>query len=568
MTDSSLLAEHLVSKNFTGARQCLVADAAYLGQAHSSSELMENEELKTRLLLHSVLKRLPTRKISSPQWLSNKSAFLDWLFLSSDRLELLLNEIRPEDDAAAVLDVWSTIWNHEQNPEFREKYASLALALALVFDNPRNARPKQDDYYYPSLTLLERYDYFVQASEDKRLDIACDRLIPRELIHVVDLKISQTEIDWSLRKVNESRRRWGQTYGLIEYLMERAVENVDPYEQYILSEILKEGGICGDQAYFSAESGKARGIPATYVAGVGNRGGHAWVAFMPDANEWATYGSQGITNGKLYDPQRGRQLPYDQLVLEADKDFRTEQRVPALLLTDMAREVARSGALDLALPHFEAARELAPMTLLPWQEQLRAMRGADSPEAIAELGKLVDEIERDFRDFPSAVEYASEFRREHLLAKLSEEELQKELEREIRRQIRKYGDKGDVVANSVASLADMLVRKKAPDTLRSLYRTSFRKCGEDLELFKKLMESYLAKSRSFPELRKEAPRDLERYYERQAETRTGDYFRGMMEVRLHRRIARAYRGIGEKEKADSLIKKIERREEKLAKSAL
>ncbi len=566
ITDIEVLAEQLVSRDLGAARKTLAHDVALMAGKLSAGELLaEGSDHRTRLLLHTVLGRLPVETISEPEWLAEHGEFLDWLLLSPDRLGLLLSELRPEDQPARVLEVWSGIWQREEKPEFRDKYASLALALALIYDVPGNAPAKADTDYHPSLDCFERYEFFKQASEDQKLAVPSDRLVPRDLIHVVDLVVSREEIDWSLSKLHENRRSWGRTYSEIEYLMERAVDGVDPYESYILSEILKEGGICGDQAYFASESGKAQGIPTASIVGVGSRGAHAWVAFMPDDHEWETHGSQGITNGDLYDAQRGRQITHDLLRLEADKDYRPEQRVPALLITEAATVAARAGHRDKAAELFATARKLSPLSLEPWEAQFEFMLGADDPAALA---GFLDGVERDFGDYPSVVEVASGHRREHLLAHLSEEDLMKELEREIRRNIRKYEDQGEVVANSVSSLAEVLVKKDSPEGLRRLFKTAFRKCGEDLELFEKLMDNYLRSSRKFADLKAVVPSDLERFYDRYAETGSAEYFRGMMEIKLHRTVARAYRDAGEIRKADSLDKKIERREEDLAKDAL
>lgn len=213
ITDIDVLAEQLVSRDLVAVRDTLAGDVALMGERLSADEMLaEGAEYRTRLLLYSLLSRLPVETISKPDWLAEHGRFLDWLLLSPDRLAMLLNELRPEDKPDKVLEVWSRLWQREEDAAFRDKYASLALALALIYDEPGNAPAKADKDYEPSLDLFERYDFFKQASEDHKLAVSSDRLVPRDLIHVVDLVVSRDEIDWSLSTLHEHRRRWGETY--------------------------------------------------------------------------------------------------------------------------------------------------------------------------------------------------------------------------------------------------------------------------------------------------------------------------------------------------------------------
>ena len=69
---------------------------------------------------------------------------------------------------------------------------------------------------------------------------------------------------------------------MVEYLMERAVDGLNPYQEYSFAEILKEGGICGDQSYFCVNTARAQGIPAMTIAGETDLGGHAWAGLKFD----------------------------------------------------------------------------------------------------------------------------------------------------------------------------------------------------------------------------------------------------------------------------------------------
>ena len=569
LTEQDVLGEQLLSYRYDHLRDSLRQDAtnlvSHLTAAELAEALNENGEVKTRILLLSILNKLPAKDISNREWTAQHRDFLTWLFLSPDRLGSLLNELRPEDNATKVLTIWSQLWTAEDNPDFREKYQSLALALALIYDKGSNVRLASEEYY-PSLTLEQRYTYFVDASENNKLETPCDRMTPRELIHVVDLKISQEEIDWSLKKVRESRKNWGATYSDIEYLMERAVEDENPYPNYILSDILEEGGVCRDQAHYSTESGKARGIPSAFVFGTGNRGPHAWIEFMPKDNTWESYGGQGIINGFVYDPQRGKNVSSRLMWLESTEDYQDHSRVPILLLLELARAARDQQKWDTALALLEQARRTAPLVVDIWKEKVALTEAKDGQAE--DWKKLLAAMERNYDEHPNILEDIASIRKEHLLPTLDESEMIKALESEIRSVARKNGNEGDLVSDAVSSLADILVEKKSAKALRSLYKSSFRKYGEDLEMFGKLMTSYQAHGSRLPEVASELPGDLEKFYKSQAESNSAEFFRGDMELKLYRRVSQAYRAAGESDEADSIDKKIDRRQKSLDRKAL
>ena len=82
--------------------------------------------------------------------------------------------------------------------------------------------------------------------------------------------------------MNLSQKSFGRAYKMVEYLMDRATDDTNPYETYALEEILEVGGVCRDQAHFSANSARAKGIPAYVVSGDGDHRdlGDEWVDWI------------------------------------------------------------------------------------------------------------------------------------------------------------------------------------------------------------------------------------------------------------------------------------------------
>lgn len=568
LVEQEVLGEQLLSHRYDSLRESLRSDATSLVSTLAPlkiRESLDNPEIRTRLLLLSILNKLPVEVISDRKWTLQHSDFLSWLFLSPDRLGLLLNELRPEDQADKVLEVWARLWTAEENSEHRDKYLPLMLALALVFDEPDNVSMQGPGTYLP-LTLDERYQYFKKASEENILETSCDRMSPRELIRVIDLRISQYEIDWSHDEVRESRKNWGQTYSSVRYLIERAVEETDPYNYYILPEILEKGGVCRDQAHFAAQAGKARGIPATYAHGTGDRGPHAWVEFMPEENEWESFGSQGIVNGFVNDPQRGKSVSSRLMWLESTTDYSEEKRVPVLLMLELAKEARRAGKWDLAQVLLKDIKKMAPLVVDIWQEEVEMTKAREGEAKDWKL--LLRDMERNYRDHSNILEDIASIRREHLLPTLDESEMVRALESEIRSVARKNGSEGDLVLTAVASLAEILVERKSGKALRSLYRSSIKRYGEDLELFGKLMASYQQFGAQLADVKPHVPKDLEKLFGRLVETSSKEYFRGEMELRLQTQVADVYRANGEVDEAESIAKKVEQRRRRLERKAL
>ncbi|MGA0846674.1 MAG: hypothetical protein ACO3RV_09050, partial [Luteolibacter sp.] len=147
------------------------------------------------------------------------------------------------------------------------------------------------------------------------------RSTARDLVWVVCAPVSTSELDWAIGKLHMHRKRWGETYGMIEYLMARAVEGVNPYEEYSFAEILKHGGICGDQTYFCVNTARAQGIPAMGLSGETSMGGHAWAAVKVDDREWDTSIGRigGVSKGQASNPQIDSSITEQEVILWNDR---------------------------------------------------------------------------------------------------------------------------------------------------------------------------------------------------------------------------------------------------------
>ncbi|MGV3531971.1 MAG: hypothetical protein ACO1QR_06340, partial [Chthoniobacteraceae bacterium] len=296
--------------------------------------------------------------------------FITWLFTNPRAMQLLAGTLKPQDKPARVLELWRECWADDK--QSGEPYMALALAVAVVFDEPIKLVANYygyDSYESSSaegteISALERYRFFRDCAKKNSLRVPLAEMQPHELVYVVDSPVPNEELAWAQKHVNLSRRNWGQAYGMIRYRMDKAAGGRQIYKRYTLAQIEDEGGICGDQAYFAAHSAKANGIPAMVIGGEGDRGGHAWFGYQISRNEWnleaGRFTSDNYAAGTSEDPQTRRTIKEHEL-----KQFATPERRTAgwadtdryLQLSDLFE---RNQESDLARTSLDQALRVTP----------------------------------------------------------------------------------------------------------------------------------------------------------------------------------------------------------------
>ena len=253
-----------------------------------------------------LLGRLSEQEISENVTDSYSGEMLTWLCFNTQAMEEFLLTIKPEDNGGKVLKFLIGAWPN--TAERMEKYFPLALACAVVFDREVAISNPVAGPYAGQIAIepLQRYMWFIEKNEKGLLAAPVHHSPARDLVWVVCAPVSTSELEWSLDKMHLSRKHWGNAYGMIDYLMERAVKGINPYKEYSFSEILKEGGICGDQSYFCANTARAQGIPAMIFAGETDLGGHAWVGLKNQPDEWTTGVGRigGVSKGETHESPR------------------------------------------------------------------------------------------------------------------------------------------------------------------------------------------------------------------------------------------------------------------------
>jgi hypothetical protein len=434
---------------------------------------------------------------------AGRGEFVAWLFAHPAVLTAFDDTILPQDKPRAALQAWWEIWALDE--EGRESFANLAIACALVFDEPVRINPDVFGFKEKSASIdspgsgeekeadaLRHYRFFRDSAKRGVLRAPIAEMTPRDLVWVVDAPVPESELLWAQKHMSLTRSTWSKAYGMIRYRMDRATQGVNPYKAYTLAEILKEGGICGDQAYFAAMTAKANGIPAMVIGGEGDRGGHAWFGYKVSRNGWNLTTGRYADNyaaGTTTDPQTHQTLKEQELKMWADPVRRTESYAKtehlvafAKMLTSAKRDdlaaIALDGALKITPKHLDASLEkLAAMRAAKiatddWQREIARMRATF--HGLSDVIQKIDKIEADYiAQQPGGKEAALKLVR-----------------RDAARMSTKDKERTDLILETVFRETELAEATGEPEKIGRIYREAMRDKGAEMVAFKKISKRY------------------------------------------------------------------------------
>lgn len=204
---------------------------------------------------------------------------------------------------------------YRRDPGKFARYSSLALAIAVVYDVQPPASWPHHQVTEAALPRklanpAQTYEWLVTEDMAGRSYHRLTRLRADELKYVVDIAAPPSELNWSLQNVGVSLDDLEEAYKMVPYRNDRAADEALMTwtgQPYTLQAILKEGGICVDQAYFATEVGKARGVPTLLFSGFGQSAQHAWFGFLDSGGNWrldaGRYAEARLVTGLAFDPQ-------------------------------------------------------------------------------------------------------------------------------------------------------------------------------------------------------------------------------------------------------------------------
>ena len=501
-----------------------------------------------------------------------EGGFITWLLNNNEAMEEFLLTMRSGDDGGGVLKFLMDAWSfNEQN---LQKYFSLALACAVVFDTPvtiPHAIGSTDDYAAKaSVDPFERYRWYVEKNEKGKLAAPVDRSSARDLVWVVCAPVATSELEWSIDKMHLSRKQWGNAYGMVEYLMERAVEGLNPYKEYSFAEILKEGGICGDQSYFCVNTARAQGIPAMTISGETDLGGHAWAGVKIDAREWTTGVGRvgGASKGQAHNPQTGGSITEQEIQLWNDRSHQS----PVVTLSVwrhmwLADFFAATDNKDGNAAAIRLANQLGRSFPETWsalfsllEKNTRLTGDPEKPDNLEDWKNFARDMRQEFKDNPRMAELAADAELKYIFPYGSDNDAKRALLRERRRIERESGEQKDLIADALKREAELISKRGGPDAKRDisrLYDRALRDYGGSITGFKMMAEDYFAYFADDQELARKAARDIELAFKRVVETGTKDWFRAKTESSIYKMICTYYRTAGDADRAEMLEKRYE-----------
>jgi len=545
--------------------------------------LVWKEELFYQTLLRwRVMNALPPSLWVASSDYSYTGDLARWMFHQNEAMEELLLTVDERDNVVEAFPLLVRLWgSHEVKTKLGPKYFNLALACALVFDREL-AYTTPNSESGASVDPERRYQWYLDKNESGLLEVSIDRSSARDLVFVVSSPVTEKELDWAAKNYRSKKRKaWGGTFGEVKYLMERAVEGLNPYEEYTLEQILKEGGICGDQAYFCVNTARAAGIPAFGLSGVTNSGGHAWAAVKLDPDEWSTGVGRigGVSQGKGMDPQTGQSITEQEVWMWSSRDYRshsTQLKVGRhFWLADFMESQKRTEDYAKAVRSAHRFGKVFPQV---WEYVYRLHQKnpeyTKAPTEIATLDRwrnFAAEIRQEFKENPRMAALAIEVENKHVFPHAELNDVRRDLMRERRRQQRAAGEQSDLVVASIRREAELLLVKDKENALRDisqLYDGAFKDYGSSITGFQTMADDYFNFMKSDPELGRKSVRDIELAFKRMIDTGSTDWFRAKTEVGLHRRICEMYRQVGEEKLAENMEKRLERQMEKAKRGAL
>jgi hypothetical protein len=219
-----------------------------------------------------------------------------------------------EDDLAGALEVLRRLYSHDPKA-FPDRF-EFCLAYAMVWDRPAGHWWVDDTAGMEEDTMIRTYRFYLKNERKMRFRPGS---LPCELnVFVVGTRLTAAERDWVLKNYKRTAINAEAIYLSVPYTFpsERALspmhgKGLDVL--YTLMNIMKYGGCCVDQAYFTENVFRLFGIPAVLVHGQSYRfegPEHAWVGVLHQRSrkpaQWdfsaGRYESAWYYRGELNDP--------------------------------------------------------------------------------------------------------------------------------------------------------------------------------------------------------------------------------------------------------------------------
>ena len=517
--------------------------------------------------------------------------FLQELMADSGLMEKFLANIKAEDNAGEAIKVWAKLVA-DDSKELKGKYVNLQLAVALVFDRKfsfRRARDPMGESF--TVNPIERYRYFRDNAQRQRLETDIKRLEPYELVWVVSAEATTEEMEWALKENDLKRLKlatadqkndWSEAYPMINYRMDFVTGAKPPkappgkkaykpqaesFTRGTLEEIHEVGGICMDQSHFGTTAARAYGIPAASVGGDGNRGGHAWFAYMMPTHQWNMGNSfhpfseprnlpgtgryaDGYANGHTRDPQTGKGIGEFEVQLMGDPQRRMSEHYPKSLRLRFAAKVFQGNKdQEGQLECLQFSTQVAKMCLDAWIETAACLEAMDTKISYDRWREFVKSWRSAFhvsdkdKRWPDMIKYADDLAEKHVWTdpkmtaeqvymecKNSYNQLRSEKERLRGQTFDQTFDKTryDLIVVAIERTGRQLAKDKSAKGQENLFffmRQGLKDNLEHLPTFRSLLDNFYLAVKGNATLELSFLREIRRLYQNEMSDTGNDVFR-------------------------------------------
>ncbi|MFA4944965.1 MAG: hypothetical protein WC789_09730 [Lentisphaeria bacterium] len=434
---------------------------------------------------------------------------LRWLLRTPQRLALVNDTLSPADNLPEAFRILGEL--HDLDPQGRDAFFNLILALAVVWDQPPKALHGQYQPLPFQPELPRRYEHFRNLYQRHKAKFNYQRLTPAALVFVVATPVPVEELAWAQQECRWSLASWDKAYTGIRYDQGRLASNSFdwPNGPYTLAAIREHGGICVDQAYFATLSARALGIPAMIFTGEGRRGGHAWFAYLRGEDKWeldiGRYTFDKFAIGHTVNPQTRQPMSNHEVQFLCNRAFNLPAYQLAAAWANLAAILLEAGNEAAAFELAGRITQTAKLNPAGWNLQKWILEKRGDREGLLALcrQKLLA-----FREFPDLVADAR-LEEAQLLRTLGRGQEAQALLAKTARALKSDG-RGDLAADLGLQEVEALLAKADPASARRRLEQLLKDNQKEGQKALPLIQAYLDLTQRTGQ-QKEALRFLEPY---------------------------------------------------------
>ena len=286
-------------------------------------------------------------------------------------------------------------------------YHHLALAMALAYGRAGTKGIRGPDVRFSNKgrevpSIEDSFGWYLKNERAMKMPL---KTTPWPiLLYVADNDLPLEERAWALQRYGSAQPgAFGKIYYDVAY-NDSLINAAKDDTAWTLATILSKGGICMHRGYYASRVLKSFGVPSIYVGGEGERGGHAWVAWVGRERESVGLLSSGrfdydrYYTGVMFDPLVQRETLDRDLELKAVAVARSYpgwlDAMSAFCIAQMIQEENCPKALGL----LEGAVQRNPYCDMPWRLVAIWCAKGDVSQELGE--KMYDSMQKSFAAYP------------------------------------------------------------------------------------------------------------------------------------------------------------------------